>query len=92
MFPFFAGLLLSRLHISVSVPCGGFAIASAIVAATLAMPYFAAPDDCPAKEVVAAVPEVLNTNNFNQIYYRARCALAEAALQPGSVLAEMCCA
>lgn len=49
-------------------------------------------DDCPAKEVVAAVPEVLNTNNFNQIYYRARCALAEAALQPGSVLAEMCCA
>ena len=45
MFPFFAGLLLSRLHISVSVRRGGFAIASVIVAATLAMPYyFAAPD------------------------------------------------
>ena len=41
LYPFFAGLLLSRLGWIVHVKRGGFAIVSAIVVAALAMPYFA---------------------------------------------------
>lgn len=41
LYPFFAGLLLSRLRWKVRMARGGFAMASAIVAAVLAAPYFA---------------------------------------------------
>ena len=40
-YPFFAGLILSRLHASIRIRKGGFALSSAVIAAALAMPYFA---------------------------------------------------
>lgn len=39
-YPFFAGLILSRLHASIRIRKGGFALSSAVIAAALAMPYF----------------------------------------------------
>ena len=39
MYPFFAGLLLSRLNWILSVKRGGFALCSALVVLTLAMPF-----------------------------------------------------
>lgn len=41
LYPFFAGLLLSRLHASITIRRGGFLLCSIIIAAVLAMPYFA---------------------------------------------------
>lgn len=41
MYPFFAGVLMSRLKCIIPVRRGGFALTSALVALLLAMPYFA---------------------------------------------------
>ena len=41
LYPFFAGLLLSRLGWIIRVKRGGFAVVSAIVVAALSVPYFA---------------------------------------------------
>ena len=46
LYPFFAGLLLSRLHVSITIKRGGFLLCSTIIVAALAMPYFA-PDSAP---------------------------------------------
>lgn len=43
LYPFFAGLLLSRLKLTIPVRRGGFPLTAAMVVAALAMPYFAAP-------------------------------------------------
>lgn len=65
LYPFFAGLLLSRFHAAIKIGRGGFALCSSVIVAALAVPYFA-PDSAPwlngvyeAAVILAVFPLVL---------------------------------